>query len=352
MHPRLEPVSCPVGRDRWSPAIQETNEGGHRSLDGAGRQRKRGRTTVASLLPRSIRPRRDSFRRATFVLALALAILVWSTGVVAQTVKECIFAAERGQVTRDQGELEQARTYFQTCARDSCPELIRSDCSGWLQALPVEPAQVNLTVTAADASHQLSPRVFLNGDQTDAAQLSVPPGDHEIKVTAPGYLPYERSLKVAAGQTVALDVTLVPVSASTSQSEAGESGADGEGGGIPTASWVLGGVAVAGGAMFAGFGLAARNQFDELQNECGGQCPAEQVEAVDRKQLIANVSAGVGLGALIGAIWVAIADAERPQRSSTGLLKRKLVSSRSGLVLQVRSDIRANRAGLSLSGAF
>lgn len=67
----------------------------------------------------------------------------------------------------------------------------------------------------------------------------VPPGEHALRITAPGMLPYEREVALQAGQARTLNISLTPQKR----------------GGVPTLVWVGAGVVAASGLAVGGYFL-------------------------------------------------------------------------------------------------
>lgn len=73
---------------------------------------------------------------------------------------------------------------------------------------------------------------------------------------------------------------------------------------VPTAVWILGGIGIAGVGSFLGFGLSGLSQRSDLDDRCKPSCPANDVDAMQRTYLIADISLAVGAVALAAALFV------------------------------------------------
>ena len=74
---------------------------------------------------------------------------------------------------------------------------------------------------------------------------------------------------------------------------------------IPPLVFVLGGVGLVGLGSFAFFGIRAKNDEAELRDSgCQPRCDVDEVDAVFEKQVIADVSLGIGVAALAAATIV------------------------------------------------
>ena len=65
------------------------------------------------------------------------------------------------------------------------------------------------------------------------------------------------------------------------------------------AAITLGGMAVAGGGVFAYFATSAQSAAQSLRATCAPNCNPADVSAIRTKEIVANVALGVGLGALL-----------------------------------------------------
>ena len=74
---------------------------------------------------------------------------------------------------------------------------------------------------------------------------------------------------------------------------------------LRTASFVAGGVGVAGLATFAVFGLMAKSTYTTLQRECPGPCTSDhgsEVSSGKTQQTVANVALAVGIAGAVGGV--------------------------------------------------
>lgn len=65
---------------------------------------------------------------------------------------------------------------------------------------------------------------------------------------------------------------------------------------VPTATWVMGGVAVAGLTASAALGVETLQRHHTLQERCAPDCSAQELDGLQRRALYTNVALGVGLG--------------------------------------------------------
>lgn len=128
-------------------------------------------------------------------------------------------------------------------------------------------------------------------------------GERLIQISLPGYLPFERRLRLNAGETERLSVSLEPIAPEAPASKPGL-------GGMRITALVLGGGAVALGAISLGTGLKSRSIENDLEASCpGGSCaidPEPEKEKGRRLALTSTITsfsalAAVGAGV---ALWL------------------------------------------------
>ena len=73
---------------------------------------------------------------------------------------------------------------------------------------------------------------------------------------------------------------------------------------VSTWAYVLGGVALAGGASFAIFGATGLDEKNQLRSQCGNTCTDAQVQPLKVKYITADVSLGVGVIAAAVSAWL------------------------------------------------
>lgn len=172
--------------------------------------------------------------------------------------------------------------------------------------------------------------ISVNGADVGAAAVGVAapidPGPIEVVAKAPGYVTEKKTATAAAGETVELKLHLEkePVAAATNPSTNASTAATAteprdreqpaqpapttSSHGLRNAGFVIGGIGIAGMAVFGAFAGLAQTRFDQLKNACGGPCDASYGSQIDEGQTfqtIANVAlAAGGTMLLTGAIMI------------------------------------------------
>jgi hypothetical protein len=231
-------------------------------------------------------------------------------------VEACIDASARGQTLRNRGQLIEANRQFVFCSTEACPGPIRADCSQWLAEVRARLPSVVLRVRDADGRDVFDAFASIDGkpvaQDAGGRAMSIDPGPHVIRVEREGSQPVEERIMAREGEKYrALDFVLKPLPAPAPVQ------ADASGGGIPIASWVLGGVGVAGVIAFGVLAAGAKSDRDELRDTCAPGCDVADVDAVRDRLLFANLSLGVGIAALGVATWVALSSSDESDSAST-----------------------------------
>jgi len=158
-----------------------------------------------------------------------------------------------------------------------------------------------------DGEPRSDARVSIDGGQetdADGTPIALDPGAHRYRVLLGDAHASEGDLQLRLDEpTRRLEVSLHTATAA--------------GHPIPTLSWVLGGVGVAGVAGFVGLGLSSRALEQDLERSCSPLCADSQIERVQQRALLANVSLGIGLTSLAAAAVVYFLSAPEPAAEPT-----------------------------------
>ncbi len=214
---------------------------------------------------------------------------------------------------RDAGKYLKARDLFRTCARETCPVVVRRDCAKWLPEMEDAVPTVVLVLHDARGADVSDAKVTVDGDTVatsiDGRPLALDPGPHDITFEVAGRPPVTSKFVLRAGdKNRPVSATLqpeapVPQAASTTIAPSTDRS---ERGGIPTASYVLGGVGLAALGSFAVFGITGKGDLSTLRTTCAPHCATSDLDAAKTKLVIADVSLGIGLVALGVATYLAL----------------------------------------------
>ena len=228
---------------------------------------------------------------------------------------QCLQAYEDAQVLRRQGDLVKSAQQLLTCGGPACPVRMQSDCQRWSDE--VQRSLPTVVFRVRDAQNHTLTHATLAIDDTparplDGRALPLNPGQHVVVFAHPGYAPLRTPVFITEGEKLEPhDVTLtalsepalaptesaLPLVAADAQLQSEPAAAAGRNWTGPV---VAGAVAVLGGVGLAYFGSSARKGENDLDH-CTPDCSQSSVDAVKSDYLMANVSLGVGIAALLGA---------------------------------------------------
>ena len=214
----------------------------------------------------------------------------------AQDREACLSAHGSAQELMKEGKLQAARKQLLLCASGQCPDLLTADCAGWLSE--VERDLPSVVFAMRDRGEELvDVRVSVDGEvvqsQLDGKPIALDPGEHTARFEPADGEPLERKFVLSAGEkNREVAVVIAPP------------------GGHPDlrlASYVVGGVGAVVFNVFAGFAISGQMQFDDLEESCRPSCDPESSDEVRTKFLAADISLGIGLGAMgVGAVLFAL----------------------------------------------
>jgi hypothetical protein len=203
----------------------------------------------------------------------------------------CFDQHELGQELRQGAKLLESRAAFAACASRGCPAAVQRDCERWLTEVAAEVPRVGFRVTF-EGKARSDASVSIDGIPQPhelAEPIALEPGLHRYRVSLPAASPFEGELELRAGEPARHIVLALHAPAAKPARR------------VPTLSWVLGGVGIAGSASFIGFGLSSRSLEQQLEGSCSPLCSDDQINRVRRRSLIANISLGIGLTSLASA---------------------------------------------------
>ena len=284
----------------------------------------------------------------SFCVAAVVAVVATSEDARAADAKDnaaCKQAYETSQENRKEGALIVARGKLRLCASETCPDVVRSDCIGWLaeveRAIPTVVLEAKVEgQLAMDAAVTLDGKPFAT--KLDGRPIEVDPGLHLFVFHKDGRAPIEQRVVVREQQkSVLVSASWDTPRAATASSPPVVDDAGGSGG-WRTVGFVAGGVGVAGLVVGSIFGVSALGADKSASRECATSTSCTQAGAdfAQRAHSDATVStvAFVAGGTLVvgGAALVLLAP-------------RFTVNSRG---MMVTPAITASSQTLVVSGAF
>lgn len=240
----------------------------------------------------------------------------------------CVRALDDAQRLRSQKRLTQARTELVTCASEACPVVVREDCARSLIEVDAAIPTVVLSATGAPGEDVTDAKVSIDGvvvqEKLDGRARALDPGTHVFRFERAGREPWSVTLLVLEGEKNRTIVAKLGDGSGAAPAGSGPAPSSSASPGplalapvpvppegrerapIPVIPVVLAGVGAAalGSALY--FRLRADGDADDLRATCAPTCDPSQRDALSEKLVIANVSLGLGVGALAAAAvtWV------------------------------------------------
>jgi hypothetical protein len=257
---------------------------------------------------------------------------------------QCLQAYEDGQMLRRQGDLLSAAQKLLACGGPACPVRMQRDCQRWWDEVQRSLPTVVFRVRGADNASLSGASIAIDGaapQPLDGRALQMNPGQHRVVFEHPGYVPLHTPVFITEGEKLEPhDVTL------TASSDAGRPRLSALTAGAPAVpldpeprarrSWTgpiaAGGVAALGGVGLAYFGSSAKSGEQAL-DRCTPDCSRGSVDDVKRDYLMANLSLGIGVAALVGAgLMLLLDDADGPSANSGSGASAPATSAALGVV--------------------
>lgn len=262
---------------------------------------------------------RDRGRKSLYVIGV-LALLARPSVAPAQTPsggqggsdakKACLVQHESAQTFRRTGKLLEAREAMFVCSREDCPAVVRADCGEWVDI--VSKAIPSLVVRAkSDDKDVFEVRVSVDGklitSHLDGTPFELNPGAHSLRFEYSNFDPITQELLVLEGEknrvVAANFVKAAPIPTEPLPKQpAGELSAPVETyRPTPVLTYVLGGVALAGVAGFATFGVLGQQKRKDLESSCRPVCSNNDLQSVRTQFLLADVSLGLAIASTVAA---------------------------------------------------
>lgn len=251
---------------------------------------------------------------------------------------QCLAAYEDAQVLRRQGDLVSSAQQLLACGGPACPVRMQRDCQRWWDEVQRSLPTVVFRVRGPESEALANATIAIDGAPArplDGRAVQMNPGQHEVVFAHPGYAPLRTPVFITEGEKLEPhDVALAALGGDVSAARGGAvSAVQGSGvsaaprrpmlapaisdggpssGAVPTRrNWTApiaaGAVAALGGVGLAYFGSSARGG-EEALDRCTPDCGQGTIDGVKRDYLLANLSLGVGVAALLGAGLILLLD--------------------------------------------
>jgi hypothetical protein len=272
--------------------------------------------------------------RSSLVIAALASPFALLEGIAHADVQACIAAFEKGQKSRREGKLREAREYFLACGVESCPALVRHDCAQYNgELMPTIPTVV-FGARDKQGRDLFDVTVAMDGEvlvkKLDGKSVTVDPGKHTFKFEAAGYPTLTETALIKEGER-ARNITVTFDNGSATATTSGGTGAgtgspsaDGdkgnashggksEGGHTPY-PWIVVGVGAVGvvvGAIILATSPDVPPNCNEVtkkctratgQNDADFRAAQEQAGTADSQPVLGLVVAGIGLAVVAGGL--------------------------------------------------
>jgi hypothetical protein len=243
-----------------------------------------------------------------------------------ESKKACLVQHEAAQTFRRTGKLLEARDAILVCSREECPAVVRADCGDWLDEVSKTIPSVVIR-TKSDDQDVFDVRVSLDGklvtSHLDGNPIDLNPGPHALRFEYSNFAPITQEILVLEGEknrvVAATFVKVVPASKellpkppereSPTPIESYRP--------TPVLTYILGGVALAGVAGFAAFGLSGQEKKKALESSCRPLCSNNDLQPVRTQFILADASLGIAIASVVGAGILYFTRPTRPLPAST-----------------------------------
>lgn len=245
---------------------------------------------------------------------------------------ECAEAFEQSQRLRKTFQYVEATAKALRCANPACGAALSEECGKLYGELEAATPSIVLGARSEDGTELRDVTVTIDDGTRrvvlDGTPLLLDPGNHELTFAAEGFEPLRQSAVVRAGERFRPIIGVLqsrdkpaPAAALPTTPAAPEAG---KAKGPPLASYVLGGVAVAGFAGFVGFRIAGAKEYESLERECKPTCAAGAADGARRSYVLSYAGLALGGVASIAAVTLYLASPSKPALASATLQIRQL----------------------------
>ena len=217
---------------------------------------------------------------------------------VSPIVQACVDQHTSSQELRMDGKLLESRGAMLECAAEACPALLQRDCVNWIEEIRTQIPSITFRVTL-DGQSRTDAQIYIDGDvahePASGKAVDVNPGRHRLRVAFPGVPAFEQEVVLNEGERYRLvEIALTsPPREPPPKPELHRP--------IPTATYVLGGIAVVGAVNGVIWGTSSLSLRKELDDTCAPNCADDRVNSLRQRALIADLSWGVSALSAIGA---------------------------------------------------
>jgi len=236
------------------------------------------------------------------VSGLLISCSLFVARIAAADAKQCVTQNNDGADRRAEHHLLAARDAYRACvAEPECPAVVRDECDAALTDLKTAIPTVLISIVD-QAQHDVAGATLLIDGKSvpvDGSAMEFDPGAHELVANSGSLSTTVQLVAIENDRNRRVELRLVPpVEASPLPALTAEPPRPAPRSLVP--SYILGGVGVLGAASFSYFALSGHSEFNRLQN-CKPNCQPDDVREVRTRYLLADISLGVSVAALVSA---------------------------------------------------
>ena len=247
---------------------------------------------------------------------------------------QCETAFEDAQRLRNSVQYLKATSEALRCANPECGAVLSDECGKLYSETSAATPSVVLGARTSDGSELGTVSIDVDGGARsvplDGRPLLLDPGNHEFTFSADGFEPTKQAVVILAGERMRSIVGVLKREGGPAPSTTAEGPAPAKKAApaetrhqVPLASYVLGGVGIAGFAGFVGFRVSGAHDYDALQRECKPTCSQSDVASARQKYVLSYVGLAVGGVASIAAVTVYFASPRTPVPEAAALQIRQ-----------------------------
>jgi|SRR6188768_2456504 len=219
--------------------------------------------------------------------------------------ESCSAAYERTQTEKLAGHYVAAKEAALECSQLQCNSAIVQECVRFYSALEQETPTLVFSARKAEGGELSDVRVEMDGkvvaEQITGRPISTDPGPHNFVFIHKkrGLVRQSETARVGDKARV-IEVTFADPNAKTTPADKAKA----EKPGVPTMTYVLGGVGVAGLGLFGYFYASGVHDYNAKNDECSPYCNPDDIDPIRKKFTYSYISLGVGAAAIAGAAAV------------------------------------------------
>jgi hypothetical protein len=236
----------------------------------------------------------------------------------------CFHAVDSGQQLRTSRKLAAAKDQFIVCARPVCPGPVKKDCAQWLAEVVATLPSVVLGAKDPKGGDLLDVSVAVDNsplmDKLDGSSIPIDPGPHVFHFEWKGHTTVDQQVLIREGEKNRLVTATFPTSSAPGVLATTQTTEPRGWRAVPVGVWIFGGLAIAGGAAFTAFGLAAESDANNLRATCAPNCPSSDVDSARLKIILADVSIGVGIASLgVATTWFLLSRSSKGETATVSV---------------------------------